>query len=978
MNYIYETINNFSEIKNEVMNFPLSILHINIRSLRKNFNALLTYIKNIINKTDLIILSETNITSDENALYGIAGFSSIFANREGRGGGIAIYVNENIKYSNIQTHMSSAESLRIDLTTTHDTIISVISIYRPPKLSQKRFLKELEENINNVSKKHELIVVGDMNIDIKKKNTTTINYLGMLSSHGLQCMVSETTRENFNGNTNTCIDHLFIRCNRKRERAYAAVITAAIADHYALLGCLDQIKDSNRVNRENAQGDTNVKLNNIKINQLVNETNWSLLINQSNNVNDIYLKFNEKFKDIYKKSEYISKKQTKKRNPHPWLNNEILKSCEIRDKLHKRWIKNKNNKTNENTYKTFNNKLNKKINHAKNEYNYNQFLQNQNNIRGTWQIINRITGKKIANVDETIKRNFPKQNVQHLTDKFAYTLENNVNNIIHACNVQTSRSPSNLMCNTIYMEEANEEEILNILKTLNAKKSPGIDGIRAIDIKMNAECLTPIITTLINRSLNDSVVPEILKTSIVRPIYKSGSKSDLNNYRPIAILSVIEKVLEEIVVRRLNSFLTKHKIISNNQFGFQRGKNINQLLGYFSNCINRNLNINNQCLALFIDFSKAFDTLPHEKLLNTLENCGIRGICLNWFKSYLNCRNYRVKIDNTLSSQITTNFGVPQGSKLGPILYIIYTNEMVKLLKHSEVFSYADDTAIIVTHKNVKEAEKIMQNEFTELCKWCHDNGLIINSKKTKLMHIRPRHIPNSNIEIKFHDFDCLHNRNVTSNECCKTNIELVESYKYLGVHLDHNFKWKIHIQQLTKKLRKSMFALYHLSNCSPFFVLKQAYFSLIESQLRHGITAWGKSKQCKVLQKYQNRLIKLLNKSNKTPPTNQQDTRLNANTSRENNLFKTLHILNIDGIYNATISQEFYNSEFLQRIRHSRNTRNKHNGKYHIPRHNNDYGKLSLEITLPTFLNRLPIDILNTNNKAIRGRMIKKYLLSY
>lgn len=142
----------------------------------------------------------------------------------------------------------------------------------------------------------------------------------------------------------------------------------------------------------------------------------------------------------------------------------------------------------------------------------------------------------------------------------------------------------------------------------------------------------------------------------------------------------MEKVLEEIVVRRLNNFLTKYNIINENQFGFQKGNNINQLLGLFANHVNQNLSKNRNCLALFVNFSKAFDTLSHVKLIEILERSGIRGQCINWFRNYLHCRTYRVKIEQNLSENKALAHGVPQGSKLGPILYII-ANELVQRLR---------------------------------------------------------------------------------------------------------------------------------------------------------------------------------------------------------------------------------------------------------------------------------------------------------
>lgn len=283
-------------------------------------------------------------------------------------------------------------------------------------------------------------------------------------------------------------------------------------------------------------------------------------------------------------------------------------------------------------------------------------------------------------------------------------------------------------------------------------------------------------------------MPNRLKTSIIRQIYKTGCKIDYNNYRPIVILSVVEKILEEIVVKRLRAFLEKYNIIHPNQFGFQKGKNINKLLGNFSNYINSCLSQNMHCLALFIDFSKAFDTLSHKKLISMLERIGIRGVTINWFKNYLDCRSYRVKINNLTSEEIKIDCGVPKGSKLGPILYIIYANEMLKYLNSSKIFTYADDTAIIVSNQNIQQATNLMQNQLDITNKWCHDNGLIINASKTKLMHIKPKHLPETQINLTIHNTNCLHNKtkNPTNNiDTCTTTIETVKTYKYLGVFVD-------------------------------------------------------------------------------------------------------------------------------------------------------------------------------------------------
>lgn len=300
---------------------------------------------------------------------------------------------------------------------------------------------------------------------------------------------------------------------------------------------------------------------------------------------------------------------------------------------------------------------------------------------------------------------------------------------------------------------------------------------------------------------------------------------------------------------------------------------------------------------------------------------------------------------------------------------------MINMLKHSTGYAYADDTAIIVTHKCINNAVHIMQNELNIINRWYHDNGLIINAKKTKIMHFRPRHIPQSDICITFHDTECRHktknnNNNIPLTDTCTTYIETVNSYKYLGVHLDVHFKWKTHIEILQNKLRKTAYALYHLSNCTPPKIPRQVYFSLAESYLRHGITAWGTSTFCRNLQSTQDRLINLLHKHNlRTTNIHNQNT--------TNNKYKDLNILNIQNLYKTTIMNEFNNNEFLKPIQHQQNTRRKAQGRYQIPSYKNDYGKKTLAVTLPTTLNTIPTELLNNTNKMSRKVKIKKFLIN-
>lgn len=240
MNNSQKILNNFNEINKDTLSYPRSLIYMNIRSLRLNFTLFIATINNILNHIKVIILVETNITDNENKFYNIKGFNSIFFNREGRGGGIALYITEHIHFNQIHLNTNSLEIIQIDIEINNKTT-SLLSIYRPPRENIPSFITELEKIINTIKKKQEIILVGDINIDISRENYTTTTYLNMLMSNGLECMINECTRVDVTKNSKTCIDHIFMR-NNKTKRTVSAIITTSISDHYSLYFCVEEKK----------------------------------------------------------------------------------------------------------------------------------------------------------------------------------------------------------------------------------------------------------------------------------------------------------------------------------------------------------------------------------------------------------------------------------------------------------------------------------------------------------------------------------------------------------------------------------------------------------------------------------------------------------------------------------------------------------------------------------------------------------------
>lgn len=338
-----------------------------------------------------------------------------------------------------------------------------------------------------------------------------------------------------------------------------------------------------------------------------------------------------------------------------------------------------------------------------------------------------------------------------------------------------------------------------------------------------------------------------------------------------------------------------------------------------------------------------------KKLIGALQRVRIRGKLSDWLSDYLEDRTFRVKVNNVYSGEHGVQHGVPQGSKLGPLLFILYTNEMLKCFKESVPFAYADDTAIVVCRTSLEEAARVMQAEFDEAGRWCHDNGLVINGSKTKLMHIRSPMYPESQIVLR--TFRC-------SNSLNSEDIEVVNMYKYLGVTIDCHFRWEPHVNDLRNKLRGSLFALACLKYKSTTCVQKQVYHALIESRLRYGVLAWGGAAQTHIekLQSIQDIAIKLLSRRSGTAE---------------------VKVPKVKQIYEMSAALEYYDDQtFRTPISHQFETRRRAEGLYQLPPIINEYGKRQLRYTVPKIFNNLPHQLRHITQVNERKRKLKKYFL--
>ena len=315
-------------------------------------------------------------------------------------------------------------------------------------------------------------------------------------------------------------------------------------------------------------------------------------------------------------------------------------------------------------------------------------------------------------------------------------------------------------------------------------------------LKLLKNDISSQLADIFNISFSTGVFPTILKVAKVVPVYKKDSKLDFSNYRPISLLSNIEKILEKLMYNRVYNFFTKNNLIYPLQFGFRQKYSTFYALISLTEDIRKNLDKGNIGCGIFVDLQKAFDTVEHDILLSKLEHYGIRGISNEWFKSYLFDRKQFVSINGHVSNQASVKYGVPQGSVLGPLLFLIYINDLNHAIKFCKVHHFADDTNLVHFSKSANKLNKYINTDMKNLTNWLNANKISLNIKKTELVIFK--HM-NKKLECPI------------KIKLSRKRLYPSKSVKYLGLKIDESLDWKVQTHDIATKLNRANALLYKI-----------------------------------------------------------------------------------------------------------------------------------------------------------------------
>ena len=332
-----------------------------------------------------------------------------------------------------------------------------------------------------------------------------------------------------------------------------------------------------------------------------------------------------------------------------------------------------------------------------------------------------------------------------------------------------------------------EYEINDIISNLKNSTSKGHDNLPISLLKSCNLELSSILTHLTNESLSSGVFPDTLKIAKVIPVFKSGDNRSITNYRPISVLSNISKIFEKLVCTRLNKFLVDKQLLHDNQFGFRPKLSTCLALLQLVDELRRSIDEGNITVGVFVDLAKVFDTVDHKIMLAKLQYYGIRGVPNKWFSSYLSNRKQYVSINNSNSIPSDISCGVPQGSILGPILFIIYVNDLNSVSQQLRNIMFADDTNLFLTGNSIETIESLMNSELCNLIEWFQANLLSLNISKTNYIVFSKK-------------------RNITANILIgDTPLVKLDTTKFLGVIISCDLKWNSHIDVVLNKISKNV-----------------------------------------------------------------------------------------------------------------------------------------------------------------------------
>ena len=814
----------------------LSVLHLNIRSIRNKME----YIIDNFLDFDILCFSETHLDTQiatESLLLSDSFDIPYRKDRTNHGGGLLVYLNsELIHHRRHDLEMFCEESVWVEIKMNNFSYL--LGLFYSPRTADNSFFNNLSLNIEKAYEfSKSLVIVGDLNEDLLNPNFHNLKDLLLINS--MQNSISDPTRQH------AILDPIIIPEDLPFLDSGTISIPSEISDHKATFIRFPSQYECQKSFERQIWIYKNANFEQLK--QMIINHDWSSL--NEGSVSEAFVNFTFSFLKLVKIC-IPSKRITVRPNDKPWFDSEIRHYVRIRDRL-KRKARNSGTSDSWNKYKHIRNKVNNLKKHAKEKFYNNLEISlsdfHNNDKKKFWHIIRHFvkSNNTSGNIPPLVIDSAGHQNVYCFTDEEkAECLNNYFTSISNVDDSNTQLPFPQIKCqNTVSSISCTPSEVETLIKLLNPNKATGPDNVSNKMLKAVAKEISLPLSLLFNRSFTEGVFADSLKESNVVPLFKKDDKSLPSSYKPISLLSNIGKLQERIAFKHIYNHFHVNQLLYKYQSGFLPNHSTTyQLIDIYHHICQTFDNDQFSCMV-FCDVSKAFDRVWHKGLIFKLKQYGINGSLLNWVSDYLSNRRQRVVIRSCTSSSLLVKAGVPQGSVLGPLLFLIYVNDIAdSLLSLTRLF--ADDSSLFYSTSSLFDLQGIINHDLVVLSAWAKQWLITFNPTKTEAILFTLKHYQ----QLPLIEFD-------------GNPITFVSSHKHLGLTFTNNGRWQNHIENIVKAASKIIGIMRKLKYTFHRVALNQIYISYVLPILEYSAIVWDNCtiQNSNILEKLQNEAARLV-----------------------------------------------------------------------------------------------------------------------